>query len=211
MGWSWLPAVEAEDIVLGATAVLLVLVSGLMSGLTLGLMSIDKMDLEIVQRTGTDHDRMMAARIAPIISNQHYLLVTLLLFNAAAAEALPLVIDRLADPLTAVLISVTVVLIFGEIIPQSVCGRWAPLPWQAASLRPCACRPSPTPVPCLGPARWLPAERLPMPGCLPACSQAASRGPLTCWRSAGTGWRWARTAAGWCGRSCSWPPRWPGL
>ena len=30
-----------------------------------------------------------------------------------AAEALPLVLDRLADPITAVLVSVTVVLLFG--------------------------------------------------------------------------------------------------
>lgn len=33
-------------------------------------------------------------------------------------QALPLVIDRLADPVTAVLLSIVVVLVFGEIIPQ---------------------------------------------------------------------------------------------
>ena len=38
--------------------------------------------------------------------------------SALTLQALPLVIDRLADPITAVLVSVVVVLIFGEIIPQ---------------------------------------------------------------------------------------------
>lgn len=39
-------------------------------------------------------------------------------------QALPIFIDRLADPLTAILVSVTVVLVFGEIIPQSICSRY---------------------------------------------------------------------------------------
>ena len=52
--------------------------------------------------------------ISQVIKNQHLLLVTLLLCNAGASEALPLFLDRLADPISAVLISVTVVLIFGE-------------------------------------------------------------------------------------------------
>lgn len=54
---------------------------------------------------------------------QHFLLVTLLLCNAAAMEALPLFLDRLADPVSAILISVTAVLVFGEILPQAVCSR----------------------------------------------------------------------------------------
>ena len=36
-------------------------------------------------------------------------------------QALPLVLDRITDPVTAVILSVTVVLLFGEIIPQAVC------------------------------------------------------------------------------------------
>ncbi|KAG2449851.1 hypothetical protein HYH02_005374 [Chlamydomonas schloesseri] len=60
----------------------------------------------------------------PVIKHQHFLLVTLLLCNAAATEALPLFLDRLADPVTAVILSVSVVLVFGEIIPQAVCSRY---------------------------------------------------------------------------------------
>eukprot|EP00798_Chlamydomonas_sp_ICE-L_P013955 gene13955-19892_t len=42
-------------------------------------------------------------------------------------EALPLFLDRLANPLLAILLSVTAVLFFGEIIPQSVCT--SPIAW----------------------------------------------------------------------------------
>jgi len=61
----------------------------------------------------------------PVVANQHFLLVTLLLCNACAMEALPLFLDRLADPATAIIISVTAVLLFGEILPQAVCTRCA--------------------------------------------------------------------------------------
>jgi hypothetical protein len=36
-------------------------------------------------------------------------------------QALPIFLDKLADPVTAVLLSVTVVLVIGEILPQAVC------------------------------------------------------------------------------------------
>lgn len=105
-------------------SIFLVLMAGLMSGLTLGLMSLDEVDLEVLKRSGNSRQRACAQRILPVISNPHRLLVTLLVCNAIAAEALPLVLDRLADPITAVLISVTVVLFFGEIIPQAACSAY---------------------------------------------------------------------------------------
>jgi metal transporter CNNM len=101
----------------------LVIIAGLMSGLTLGLMSMDVVELEVLKRSGTAKEQCYAAAIMPIISNQHFLLVTLLLCNAVAMEALPLFLDRLADPVTAIVISVTAVLVFGEIFPQAVCSR----------------------------------------------------------------------------------------
>eukprot|EP00418_Pyrodinium_bahamense_P095503 CAMPEP_0179025836 /NCGR_PEP_ID=MMETSP0796-20121207/8198_1 /TAXON_ID=73915 /ORGANISM="Pyrodinium bahamense, Strain pbaha01" /LENGTH=478 /DNA_ID=CAMNT_0020721885 /DNA_START=288 /DNA_END=1720 /DNA_ORIENTATION=+ len=53
-------------------------------------------------------------------TNEHYLLVTLLLANATANEALPLFLDKLVPAWLACLLSVSVVLIFGEIIPSAV-------------------------------------------------------------------------------------------
>lgn len=55
-----------------------------------------------------------ANRIIPLVKRHHLLLVTLLVANAAAMEALPLFVDRLVGPVGAILISVTAVLLFGE-------------------------------------------------------------------------------------------------
>ncbi|GLC35752.1 hypothetical protein PLESTB_000490500 [Pleodorina starrii] len=103
---------------------LLTCLAGLMSGLTLGLLSLDTVDLEVLLRSGTASEQRYARKIMPILSNSHMLLVTLLMCNAMAMVSLPLFLDKLADPVTAVVVSVTAVLFFGEIIPQSVCSRY---------------------------------------------------------------------------------------
>ncbi|KAH6772742.1 CBS domain protein with a domain protein [Perilla frutescens var. hirtella] len=102
----------------------LVLFAGIMSGLTLGLMSLGLVELEILQRSGSSTEKRQAAVIFPVVQKQHQLLVTLLLCNAAAMEALPLYLDKLFHPVVAVILSVTFVLAFGEIIPQSLCSRY---------------------------------------------------------------------------------------
>ncbi|CAN6554700.1 unnamed protein product [Malus baccata var. baccata] len=104
--------------------VLLVLFAGLMSGLTLGLMSMSLVDLEVLAKSGTPKDRNHAAKIFPVVKKQHLLLCTLLICNAAAMEALPIFLDGLVTAWGAILISVTLILLFGEIIPQSVCSRY---------------------------------------------------------------------------------------
>ncbi|PAN45722.1 hypothetical protein PAHAL_9G137500 [Panicum hallii] len=104
--------------------VVLVLFAGLMSGLTLGLMSLSLVDLEVLAKSGTDQDRKHAAKILPVVKNQHLLLCTLLICNAAAMEALPIFLDSLVTAWGAILISVTLILLFGEILPQSICSRY---------------------------------------------------------------------------------------
>ncbi|CAH9081894.1 unnamed protein product [Cuscuta europaea] len=104
--------------------VLLVAFAGMMSGLTLGLMSLSLVDLEVIAKSGTLQDRKYAARILPVVKNQHLLLCTLLICNAAAMETLPIFLDSLVTAWGAILISVTLILLFGEIIPQSVCSRY---------------------------------------------------------------------------------------
>ncbi|CAI0430192.1 unnamed protein product [Linum tenue] len=102
----------------------LVIFAGLMSGLTLGLMSLSLVDLEILQRSGTVAEKKQAAGILPVVQKQHQLLVTLLLCNAAAMEALPIYLDRMFNQYVAVILSVTFVLFFGEVIPQAICSRY---------------------------------------------------------------------------------------
>ena len=92
----------------------LISLTGLMSGLTMGLLSLDMMSLKVMKDGGTDSEKKHARRIIPIVKRHHLLLVTLLLGNAAAVEAMPIFLDRISDPITAILVSVTAVLIFGE-------------------------------------------------------------------------------------------------
>ncbi|XP_026435423.1 DUF21 domain-containing protein At4g14240-like isoform X2 [Papaver somniferum] len=102
----------------------LVLFAGIMSGLTLGLMSLGLVELEILHRSGTPTEKQQAAAILPIVQNQHRLLVTLLLCNACAMEALPIFLDKMFNPIIAIVLSVTFVLFFGEVIPQAICTRY---------------------------------------------------------------------------------------
>ncbi|XP_078179494.1 DUF21 domain-containing protein At4g14240-like isoform X1 [Carex rostrata] len=122
----------AEDIPFGSLSwciyagisCFLVLFAGIMSGLTLGLMSLGLVELEILQRSGTNAEKAQAAAILPVVQKQHQLLVTLLLCNAAAMEALPIFLDKIFHPVVAVVLSVTFVLFFGEVIPQAICSRY---------------------------------------------------------------------------------------
>ncbi|KAK1441470.1 hypothetical protein QVD17_07384 [Tagetes erecta] len=118
------PCCESMFWVYLASAVALVAFAGLMSGLTLGLMSLSLLDLEVLIKAGQPNDRKNAEKIMPIVKNQHLLLCTLLICNAIAMEALPIFLDSILLPWTAILISVTLVVAFGEIIPQAVCSRY---------------------------------------------------------------------------------------
>lgn len=97
-----------------------------MSGLTLGLLSLNPVDLNVLIRSGSPPERRNAARILPVIENRHHvLLVTLLLCNAVAMEALPVCLNEVCSEFVAVIISVTVVLLVGEVIPQAICAKYS--------------------------------------------------------------------------------------
>ena len=66
-----------------------------MSGLTLGLLSLDMLDLEIMKKSGDPKLKRYADKIIPLIKRKHLLLCTLLISNASAMETLPIFLDRL--------------------------------------------------------------------------------------------------------------------
>jgi len=107
-----------------AVCVFLVLFAGLMSGLTLGLLSFEEVDLLVLIKSGTEKQRRRAERIMSVFRSQHWLLVTLLLCNAVAMEALPIFLNKISNEVVAVAVSVTAVLFFGEIFPQSICKKF---------------------------------------------------------------------------------------
>jgi len=95
--------------------------AALAAGLTMGLLSLDPLLLLIKVRAGaTEKEQQQAAALLPIVKQHHLLLVTLLLLNSMANEALPLFLEVLVSPVMAVILSVTLVLFFGEIIPSAI-------------------------------------------------------------------------------------------
>jgi CBS domain containing-hemolysin-like protein len=94
--------------------------AGLASGLTQGLLSLDYLELTIKMRSGTDNEKKMAEAVLPLIENHHLLLVSLMLWNASAMEVLPLYLDELVPTYVAIIMSVTLILIVGEIGPAAI-------------------------------------------------------------------------------------------
>ncbi|XP_066495533.1 metal transporter CNNM4 [Tiliqua scincoides] len=102
----------------------LLVLSGMFSGLNLGLMALDPMELRIVQNCGTDKEKRYARRIEPIRRKGNYLLCSLLLGNVLVNTTLTILLDDLiGSGLGAVIASTTGIVIFGEIVPQALCSR----------------------------------------------------------------------------------------
>lgn len=101
--------------------ILCIIFAALAAGLTMGMVSLEAFDLHVKIRTATcESERQEASTLVPIVEQRHRLLVTLLLLNSLSNEALPLFLDKLVPSYAAVLLSVTFVLFFGEIIPSAV-------------------------------------------------------------------------------------------
>lgn len=118
------PCCETKFFLFVIVIIGLVLFAGLMAGLTLGLMSLGLVDLEVISKSGRPQDRKHASKILPVVKNQHLLLCTLLIGNSLAMESLPIFLDKLVPPWAAILLSVTLILMFGEILPQAICTRY---------------------------------------------------------------------------------------
>ncbi|KAM5142466.1 metal transporter CNNM2 isoform 1-T1 [Mantella aurantiaca] len=103
---------------------LLLCLSGMFSGLNLGLMALDPMELRIVQNCGTDKEKNYAKRIEPVRRQGNYLLCSLLLGNVLVNTTLTILLDDIAGSgLVAVVVSTIGIVIFGEIVPQAICSR----------------------------------------------------------------------------------------
>ncbi|KAK0241543.1 DUF21-domain-containing protein [Armillaria nabsnona] len=114
-----------KDVIFAALIPILVLLSGLFAGLTLGYMSLDQTQLNVLSISGTPEQRKYANQIKPIRKNGHLLLVTLLLANMIVNESLPVIADPvLGGGVQSVAVSTVLIVIFAEIIPQSLFTRY---------------------------------------------------------------------------------------
>ncbi|KAG7704327.1 hypothetical protein KL914_004314 [Ogataea haglerorum] len=120
------PLSDGEFYMYMAASISLVLLGGVFAGLTLGLMGQDELYLKVIADSGTPNERKWAHEVLKLIGRgKHWVLVTLLLSNVITNETLPVMLDRfLGGGFAAVFSATASIVIFGEIIPQSVCVRY---------------------------------------------------------------------------------------
>ncbi|KAF2870431.1 hypothetical protein BDV95DRAFT_496690 [Massariosphaeria phaeospora] len=122
-----------------STAMVLVLLGGVFAGLTIALMGQDEIYLQVIATSGEGSERKNAKSVLRLLKGgKHWVLVTLLLSNVITNETLPIVLDRsLGGGWPAVVSSTVLIVIFGEVVPQSICVRYG-LPigaWMAPIVR----------------------------------------------------------------------------
>ncbi|CAO3675260.1 unnamed protein product [Umbelopsis ramanniana] len=107
------------------TILTLVLLGGIFAGLTLGLMGLDETNLHVLIESGTEAEKANAQKVLRLLDRgKHWVLVTLLLSNVIVNETLPIILDSVfGGGWQAVVISTALIVIFGEVIPQSICVR----------------------------------------------------------------------------------------
>ncbi|XP_060594921.1 metal transporter CNNM4-like isoform X2 [Ruditapes philippinarum] len=101
----------------------LLCLSGLFSGLNLGLMALDKTELKIIESCGKPNEKKYAKVISPLRKRGNFLLCTLLLGNVLVNNSLTILLDNVSNGLIAVIAATAFIVIFGEIIPQALCSR----------------------------------------------------------------------------------------
>jgi metal transporter CNNM len=101
----------------------LLTLSGLFSGLNLGLMSLDVSELEILKRIGTVKERSYANKIYPLRKRGNFLLCTILLGNVLVNSTSTLILGDLLSGIYAAFGSTILIVLFGEIIPQAACSK----------------------------------------------------------------------------------------
>ncbi|CDU25779.1 related to MAM3-Protein required for normal mitochondrial morphology [Sporisorium scitamineum] len=107
------------------TIAALVVLGGIFAGLTLGLMGLDMVNLQVLASSGSDTERKHASKVLKLLEKgRHWVLVVLLLGNVIVNETLPVFLSDFGGGLAAVLTSTLLIVIFGEIVPQSICARY---------------------------------------------------------------------------------------
>lgn len=101
--------------------IFLVLLSATFSGLTLGFFSLNRDDLERKSKLGDPN----AKKVFKLRKNGNLLLCTLLIGNVSVNSALSIFLGSLTSGVLAGLLATSLIVVFGEIIPQATFSRYA--------------------------------------------------------------------------------------
>ncbi|KAF6001996.1 Metal transporter cnnm2 [Cyanidiococcus yangmingshanensis] len=105
-------------------AIVCVCFSGIFAGLTLGMLTLDLVDLRVIAESGTLHEREQARRVMSVRKHGNFLLCTLLTGNTASNALFSILTAELTSGLTGFVISTLAILFIAEITPQSICHRF---------------------------------------------------------------------------------------
>lgn len=118
------PRTTSELIIDVLSIAALVLGGGLCAGLTLSLMGLDSVNLQVLSTAGSPGEKKNARKVLRLLERgRHWVLVVLLLSNVIVNEALPIFLSDFGGT-AAVLVSTLLIVIFGEVLPQSICARY---------------------------------------------------------------------------------------
>lgn len=106
------------------------LLSALFSGLNLGIIGLDTNYLELLtmgpfESKEDERDAEYARRILPLRRRGNLLICTILLGNVSVNSILSIIMADMTSGIAGMLITTGIVMIFGEIIPQAICSRYA--------------------------------------------------------------------------------------
>lgn len=101
----------------------LLMLSGLFSGLNLGLMALDKNELQVIISCGTEREKRYARAIEPVRRRGNFLLCSILFSNVLVNSTISVLLEELTSGIVAVMTSTIFIVMFGEILPQAFCSR----------------------------------------------------------------------------------------
>lgn len=107
---------ETNTILVAVEVLMLVVISGIFSGVHISIMALDPADLKRKAKLGNKQ----AKSVLPLRKHTHLTLASIILVNIAAVSATSLVLEQLVEGWLAVTISTLLIVVFGEIIPQAL-------------------------------------------------------------------------------------------
>lgn len=83
------------------------------------------MNLRVLATSGSESEQKNASTVLKLLEKgRHWVLVVLLLSNVIVNESLPIFLHSvLGGGISAVVLSTTLIVLFGEVLPQAVCAR----------------------------------------------------------------------------------------